>query len=307
MTHKSRAWLLIFAVAGLCSAVIGGVAWYRARSFSTPAQMLKRLRTRDAVVAYVDFAALRNAGILQMFAASKVAVEPEYQAFVQKTGFDYQQDLDSALVSFSPKGRYFLLRGRFDWNALRGYVESQAGSCYNTLCRMEGSARSRQISFFPLRTNTMAMAVSPDETAAMSMQADSPDQRPITIPDAPLWVSLPPSILRSGEDLPEGTRMFARALENAESAMLSIGPEGARFQAGLVVECRSSQDAAALAGQLTKVTTMLREMIVREHQAPNPRDLSGVLTAGTFRPEGTRVLGRWPIERAFFEQIVGSS
>jgi hypothetical protein len=44
-------------------------------------------------------------------------------------------------------------------------------------------------------------------------------------------------------------------------------------------------------------------MIEREHQKPNPVDLSGVLTSGTFRSEGRRVAGTWPIERAFIENL----
>jgi hypothetical protein len=50
---------------------------------------------------------------------------------------------------------------------------------------------------------------------------------------------------------------------------------------------------------------MLREMIAREHQTPNPRDLSGVLTSGTFNHLGTRVLGSWPLEKGFVEGLLG--
>jgi hypothetical protein len=52
---------------------------------------------------------------------------------------------------------------------------------------------------------------------------------------------------------------------------------------------------------------MLREMIAREHQTPNPGDLSGVLTSGTFNHLGTRVLGSWPLEKGFVEGLLGGS
>ena len=240
-----------------------------------------------------------------MFAVSRVATEPEYQSFVRKTGFDYTQDLDMALVAAGPSGKYFLLKGRFDWPSLRGYVGEQHGTCYNTLCRMDGSAKERKISFFPLRTDIMAMAVSPDDSAASYLRNPDSAQRPIYAPAAPVWVSFPPAALESGESLPAGTRMFARGLAGAENVTLSLGPNGGRFEAKLYVDCRSAQDAAALSEQLEKTTLLLRQMIAREHQTPNPRDLSGVLTAGSFRAGGTRVYGYWPIERSFFENLLG--
>ena len=87
--------------------------------------MLKRLPTDDAVVLYIDFSRLRAGGILQMLDGSKVGEDPEYQSFVRKTDFDYKQDLDAAMVAFAPKGKYMLLRGRFDWKSLKSYVLAQ--------------------------------------------------------------------------------------------------------------------------------------------------------------------------------------
>jgi len=71
------------------------------------------------------------------------------------------------------------------------------------------------------------------------------------------------------------------------------------------VRCRNSQDADDLVMQLTRTTAMLRQMIEREHHTPNPADLSGVLTSGSFRSEGLRVFGYWPIERRFVENMLG--
>jgi hypothetical protein len=45
-------------------------------------------------------------------------------------------------------------------------------------------------------------------------------------------------------------------------------------------------------------------MIARERQTPNPSDLSGVLTSGVFRQEGTRVHGSWPLGPAFLENLL---
>ena len=69
--------------------------------------------------------------------------------------------------------------------------------------------------------------------------------------------------------------------------------------------CRSAQEASIVAEQFQKVTALLRKLIEREKQKPGPGDLAAVLTAGVFRQENTHVLGHWPLERAFIENLAG--
>ena len=45
-------------------------------------------------------------------------------------------------------------------------------------------------------------------------------------------------------------------------------------------------------------------MIARENRTPNPRDLSGVLTAGTFSHDGLRVTGHWPVSHGLIEDTL---
>jgi len=292
------------AAAVLLVLALAGTWGWRARNASTSA-LMSRLPTRDAVVVAVDFAALRHAGVLQML-APPAAGEPEYRSFVSRTAFDYQRDLDFALLAFAPHARYFLLRGRFDWKALRTYAEAEHGSCQDSLCRMAGSVPDRRISYFPVQTGVMALAVGPDPYAALALGTRDASAVAET-PDAPLWISLPQAVLRSGDGLPAGTRMFVRGMGNAESATISLGPDGLRFAARLTVRCRDAQDAAAVAEQLTKTTTLLRDLIEREHKRPNASDLSGVLTSGAFRSEGARVFGYWPIERSFLDNLLAGN
>jgi hypothetical protein len=300
-----RAWVLILLVSTLCGLTVAGVIWYRSRLL-TPANMLARLPAGNALVVYIDFAALRRGGILQMLDGSKVGEDPEYRSFVSKTDFDYKQDLDAAMVAFAPTGKYMMLRGRFDWKSLNSYVRSVDGTCNNSFCRMAGSVPERRISFFPLQTDVMALAVSADEAAALRM--NNFDAREGTeIPAAPVWISIPPSIVRSGQTLPEGAQMFARKLEGAESVTLSLAPEAGNFAARLSVRCTTHNDATQLADQLTKTTVLLRDLIAHEHQRPNPADLSGFLTSGAFRSEGERVEGYWPVQRALIDNLLGGS
>ncbi len=302
VTLRTRIYWLGAAVAA-AALLIAGIYWYRSRPFTT-ARLLQRLPADNALVLSIDFRALRRAGILQLLDGSQAGQDPEYQAFVRKTNFNYQRDLDRALAAFAPTGKFLLLEGRFDWPRLRAYVAEQGGRCERDLCRMQGSLPERQISFFPLRSGLMALAVSPDRSAVLRLTTPAPGP-PAVPPADPVWLSLPVAMLRSGDNLPTGTRMFAHSLSEAESVTLAFVPEGQRLAAKLDVLCRNEIDAADAELELTRVTSVLRQMIARENQSPNPADLSGVLAAGSFRSGGKRVYGYWPIERSFVENLFG--
>jgi hypothetical protein len=305
VTPKTRAWLVILLIMAVCGLTLGGVIAYRSRPLSAAA-MLKRLPTDDAVVLYIDFSRLRAGGILQLLDGSKVGEDPEYLSFVRNTEFDYKQDLDTAIIAFTPKGKYLLLKGRFDWKSLIAYVQSNGGRCNNSFCRLAGSSPEKRISFFPVQSNLMAMAVSDDDSAAerLSTVNRGPDAE---IPNAPLWLSIPPSAVKSGQSLPAGTRMFARSLERARAVTVAIVPEKDQFAAKLSVRCANESDATALAAELSKTTALLRQMIEHEHQTPNPADLGGFLTAGTFRNDASRVMGYWPVSRALIGNLLGGN
>src|SRR5579871_4644163 len=112
---RLRGWMAVGGLVLLCIGAIWLTAHRRARTIDTPAGLLMRLPGKDAVILSIDFAALRRAGLLDLLARSKTPEEPEYKQFVNKTDFDYTQDLDLALASFHSTGKFFLLRGRFHW------------------------------------------------------------------------------------------------------------------------------------------------------------------------------------------------
>ncbi len=305
MNYKKRAALLVILIASVCSLAVWGVARFRYRTLRTPADWLQRLPTQDSAVFFVDFDALRKGGLLQMLAGSPVAKEPEYKVFVMKTDFDYTRDLDAVMACFTPRAKYLVVKGRFDWDALQSYVRDQGGTCRDAMCRMSGSTADRKISFFPLRPDLMGLAVSPDDSAAIDLQSAAARRRSLDVPDAPAWISLPQAMLKTGADLPAGTRMFAHSMQDADDVNIAIAPSAGRFEARLNVQCRSEQQAATVALELGGITAMLRDMIAREGGKPSPADLSGVLTSGSFNHLGTRVLGSWPLERTFVEGMLG--
>jgi hypothetical protein len=307
-TSRFRGGLVVVGVISICAGAVWLVDAHHKRIIDSRASLLSRLPAKESVILEIDFAALRRAGLIDLLANSKTPEEAEYRQFVSKTEFDYKQDLDLALASFGPTGKYFLLKGRFDWNRLNTYVRSQGGECYNTTCRMSGSTPDRKISFFPLRPGIMALAVSKDEDAVTQLLNAAPDPRPVAAPVEPVSLSFSPAALKSLGALPSGTQIFARSLEDAEEVILSLGPQGKDFQLTLNARCRSDHDAEVLAAELERNTTLLRSMIARENRTPNPRDLSGVLTSGTFTHAGPRATGHWPISHGFIEDsLTGGS
>ncbi len=305
MKFKPQPWQLIVLIAVVCGLAIGGMVWYHSTTL-TPEALLKRMPSSDALVLWVDFAALRRAGFLQLLAGAKSAEDPEYQSFVYATRFDYMNDLDSALAAFPRSGSsYFLASGRFDWKSIRAYVTREHGQCINSVCRVVGSTPDRHISFLPLRRDLMAMSVSTDQWAVNDLSVAQPGPYP-TMPEGLVWLRFPGSLPKTAGNLPDGLSSFARIVENAPSVTLSFVPEASRLSAKLEILCRNPQEANDLAARLAATTEMARSLFAREHQKPNPADFSGIVTSGVFRTEGSRLLGAWPIERAFVQSLLGT-
>ena len=298
MSRRLAGFLVLIALLGG-----GGWWWYRGRPLGLAAQ-IKRLPVSGSVVVYVDFDQLRRGKILDLLNAGKAVEDDEYRKFAESIHLDWRKDLDSAMVAFAPSGKYMLVKGKFDWTRLQSYAKQSGGDCEGDVCRMVGSVPDRRISFFPMQPSLMALAVSTDDLAAKRMIGETPGPAP-EVPNGPIWVRIPGSVLKYGESLPSGTRMFARTVGDAEFVTVTFVPEGERLAAKLDVLCRDEKDAAAMAAELTRVTGLLREYIEREKQKPNPADFSGVLTSGTFTNQGRRVAGHWPIERSFVENLLG--
>src|SRR5580704_701027 len=158
--------LLIGSLLATAAVAIG--TYWNIRKIA-PESILARLPSENSPVVSIDFSLLRRGGIFEMLSGPVVEEEPEYKTFVEKTAFDYRRDLDHAFISFHPTGVYFLVEGRFDWKRLEAYAREQGGGCFNSLCRMPGSVPPRKISFFPLKSNLLAMSVSADDFAVTRM------------------------------------------------------------------------------------------------------------------------------------------
>jgi hypothetical protein len=302
--YKPRPWQLVVVIALICGILVAAAVLLRSRAL-TPAAYLRRMPQENTLVLWIDFAELRQDGLLGMLAGAKAAEDPEYKVFVRETRFDYNQDLDTAMAAFAPDGNFFLAKGRFDWKSIRSYAESMSGNCVNSLCRVEGSGPDRRISFLPVRRDVMAIAASPDDYAALRLTKPRPGPDP-PVPSAPVWLAFPGSLLKSGNNVPEGARSFARIVENAPSVTVSFVPRSDQISAQLDVRCSNEQSAKDASAQLTEATRLVRSLLERENLKPNPSDASGVLGAGTFHADGAHVYGTWPIPREYLQKLLGN-
>lgn len=306
MLQRNRGWIL---AAGLIAiAVAGTVIATRVHSPDVDgAGMAAYMPQREAAVLFIDVAAIRSSGILDKLAGTTVGEEPEYKTFLEKTGFDYKRDLDrlmaNSAVAEEGATHYFLLEGRFDWNRLAAYAKAQGGSCDGDFCALKGSTPGRMLSFYPVSKRLMAFASSPNEKAAREITSRTPVKAPYDVPNTPVWLHIPSSVLRNQSSLPAGTRLFTRALESAQRLMFSLGPQGDRYELTLDVTCTTPEEAVVIKNQLEGVTQLLQKLIAREKQTPNRNDLSGVLTSGTFQRHSEHVIGKWPLEKGFFETL----
>jgi hypothetical protein len=303
---RFQPWQLAVLLAILCIAFTGGIHLYRTRGGSNPADLVSYLPVDNATIVYIDAEAIRRSGILNMIAGSKATEELEYQQFVDQTMFDYRQDLDAVAVAFKDGQVYLAARGNFHWKNLMDYAIRQGGSCHNSFCIAPSSRPSRRVSFYPLKPNLMALAISSDDSAAYSI-ARRPGKLALVPPNEPLWMLVPALALKDTDALPAGAKPYASALRNAEQILFTVGPDSGRLQVSLQVTCRDAVTAAKLLVDFQNATDTLRSWIAREHQQPNPADLTGVLVAGKFRRDDQRVYGEWPIPRALVDSLTGEA
>lgn len=306
MRLRFQPWQLAILLILLCGSAIAGIYLYRARGSSRPADLVSYLPTANATVVYVDVDAIRRSGMLKMITGSKAAEELEYRQFVDETMFDYREDLDAVAAAFKDQQVFFALKGRFHWKNLMEYATRHGGSCHNSFCTAPSSRPGRRISFYPVRPDLMALAVSADDFAAYQVTRKS-GRLALAPPTQPVWVLVPALALQQAEELPAGTKAYASALRDAQQILFGIGPQNDHLLVSLQVECRDAPAAAALEQEFENATDTLRKWIARERQQPNPADLSGVLVGGAFRHEDRRLYGRWPIPRAFVDALVSES
>lgn len=300
LTRPRLAWLagaLILA---------GAAVWFWLGRAPSASQMLSWMPEGEGAVLYVDFALLRRTGLLDRLAGDVAVAEDDYKAFIGATGFDFRRDLDAALVKFRSDATLFVLAGNFDERRLENYAAAQGGRCVNGLCSLPAATPGKKISFVKLGRNVLAMAAAEDPMAAGLIATTNATPAP-PAPMSSVWLMVPRERLRSTAGLPAGMSAFLEAMSGAERAVFLLRPSGAGVDVVLEAPCSSNAVASRVAGRLTKATSLLKSLLAREGKEPARDDLSGILTAGTFRADQAVVRGFWPAPREFLEKLTGQA
>jgi hypothetical protein len=289
----------LLALAAVIGGAIFGVDYYRHRFVRSDADMVKLLPPGDLTTFFADLSLLRQAGLLNVITGVKPAADKEYQEFVRQTQFDYTRDMDALAGASDGSQLFFVIRGRFDWDKLRAYALAHGGACRGDSCKAPTSTPGRWADFFPVQADVIALAVSPNNSAADLLRPPGrrvQDQPPLD----PVWVKVSLSLLKDPTKLPLLLRIFAVTLQSADSVVLSAGrANGANAAFTLQLDAGFENTAAAdtIRHQLDIQTKMLKLALDRENQQPNPADLTGLLTAGNFQQVEKHVVGTWPVRK----------
>ena len=177
MSKKSKI-LLVATIAVAIVAVAGTALWLWLR-FSGPPKSARLLPQADGYI-YVDLRPLRLASVFASL--PPVSRDPDYQAFVDATGFQFERDLDEAAVavhlppsSLSPTGnaatparetRYSeVFLGRFDLPRLQTYFRKNGKSVEN--------AGGQEILVVPVEDRLVRVALLSSQMVMVS-NADDP-------------------------------------------------------------------------------------------------------------------------------------
>jgi len=299
-----RPWQLSVLLAGLCLILLAVVIYWRYDDQTTNAALLERLPNQDtAIHLFVDIQRLRQVGLLELLSGSRAAEETDYRQFVEDTRFDYRQDLDAVIASFVYGDSVFLLRGRFEWDQIQRTALRSGARCVNGYCQMETRRAGRFLSFYPVYPNVLAVGIGSTGNVASSVMARRKGSLNYDPPAMPFWISAAGPAIEKADLLPVGGKTLISAVKGARRVIFGIGEVPAGMAARMEAVFAAAPEAGACRDHLDQMTEMLRKFLARAAKSPDPGEFAGVLAAGKFQQSAAKVIGQWPIERAFLESL----
>jgi hypothetical protein len=297
--------IALLALAAVVAAVLFGIDYYRHRFVRTSLELVKLLPPGDLTVFFVSLATLRQAGLMNLLAGVEPAAEKGYQEFVKQTQFDYTRDLDALAGAAGGERLFFVMRGRFHWDKIRQYALAHGGSCRGEVCKAPTSKPGRWASFLLIQPDVAGLALSGDDSAADLLRPPGRRAAEQSSTD-PVWVKVSPALRKNPIDLPLPMRIFAITLQSADSVIVSLGPAkdaADAFDVRLDAGFPNEPTADATRNQCEIQTKMLKLELTRQQEQPNPADLTGLLTAGSFHAVNKHVMGVWPVSKAFVKVL----
>jgi hypothetical protein len=303
---RLKLWLVAVLLMAAVVAVVVYVARRQQHRFvQSDADMVALLPHRDMTTAFLNVHVLRRAKLLTLLQGSRLGQEGDYQQFVRDTGFDYARDIDVLAARGDGQQIFFVIRGTFDWSRLRAYAGQHGGSCDTVFCKVPTSRPGRWASYLSIQPDVIGLALSSDPANVLLLSPRRIENAP-AIPPQAVWVSVGHSVISDPKDLPLPLRIFAVAMQSAESITLSVDAGekgGSDLELRLRAICQNAAVADTTRNQLEIDTKLLKIELEREHQQPSRADLTGLLTAGVFTRAGNAVVGTWPVHQELVRSL----
>jgi hypothetical protein len=278
---------------------------YRYRFVHTNSDLIGLLPRTDGTLFFADISKLRTAGYLRYLAGSSPAQEKDYAEFLRETGFDWRNDIDALAGTIDARELLAVVRGRVHAGKIRQYEKAHGGDCASEVCSLPASTPGRWLSFVEVQPDVIALAVSADKTAAHQLQREGPSQTRV-LSDAPVWLKPSPALLSNPAQLPVALRIFAIALQSADSAVVSLrsaNDSGAAFEIEMNAWFPNQSAADSARAQLELNTKMLKLEFIREHKQAAPGDLASLLISGSFRSNAKELIASWPVQPELLQAL----
>ena len=305
MRRRNTLWIVVAILALAGAAILSVVDVQRHRFVRSSIDLVKQLPPGDFTRFYADLGALRKVGLLHLLTGANPIQEKDYREFVRQTQFDYARDLDAIAGASDGEQLFFLIRGRFDWDKFKQYVVARGGTCRSQSCAVPTSKSGYWANLVRLQPGVAGLAISAHSAAADTLRREAPPTDE-GAPSNPVWVSVSKTLLTKPESLPLAMRALAISLQAADSVILSLGPavdKRSAFAIDLDASFSVEPSAETARAQLDIQTRMLKLGLQRAHREPDPADLTGLLTAGTFQRVRKQVIGSWPVRRELLKTL----
>jgi hypothetical protein len=326
MSKKSRI-LLVAATAVVIVAIAGTALWLWLR-FSGPPKSARLLPEADAYV-YVDLRPLRLASVFASL--PPVTRDPDYQAFVEATGFEFERDLDEAAVAVhlppsSPlpasnagplerETRFSeVFIGRFDVPRLQAYFTKNSKSVE--------SAGSQHIFVVPVEDRLVRVALLSPRLVIVSNADDGGVIRGMIQQAHSLGVARGPYLVREHyKDVPLGSLawLLARPGRNlplpggievpmpAETTWVG----SLRYAGGIDVEAQAltanDQEAQQITENLTGLLALFHSIEVNTQTRGADPDVKALFSSLNVKQQGNRAIITATVPISFLKKLATSA
>lgn len=326
MSKKSKT-ILVAAIAVAIVAAAGTAAWLWL-NFTGPPKSARLLPQADAYV-YVDLRPLRLASVFGSLPT--VSRDPDYQAFVNATGFEFERDLDEAAMAVhlpppapaqtanqqaaSHETRYSeVFVGHFDLSRLQAYFKKNSKSIES-----EGS---QEIFVVPVEDRLVRVALMSSNLALVSNADDGAVIHGMIQQAHSLGLARGPELVREHyKDVPLGSLAWLLA-QPGSNLPLPGGievpmPAGTtwvgslRYAGGIQLEAQAlaanEQEAQQITENLTSLLALFHSIEVNTQTKGADADVKNVFASLNVKQEGNRAIITATVPIGFLKKMASSA